>query len=136
MKKMNILFVLFSLIVVSTVYADINFKLIEAASNGNIEMVENLLYKGANINAKTEKGNTALIVAVENGQNDTVEFLLEEGANVNAKNNDGETALVRAAKRGETEIVNLLRRYGAVIENGNYVGIIKSSSEEQRAKLR
>ena len=68
---------------------------------GRLEVVQALLDKGANVNAKTEKGTTALMMASSTGQTDVVQMLLENGANVNAKTSYSLTALMRAAEGGE-----------------------------------
>jgi ankyrin repeat protein len=81
---------------------------------GNTKIVELLLEKGADVNAKDKDGNvTALIMAASNGHTETVKFLLERGADVNAKDNDGFTALKAARKAGHLDIVQLLKKAGA-----------------------
>ena len=72
-------------------------ELIKAIINGNKETVENLLEKGANVNAKDNREGSALIWASKRGHKEIVEMLLEKGANVNATDNDGETALSMAS---------------------------------------
>ena len=56
------------------------------------DVVEQLIAKGADVNAKNEDNNTALIVASINGHKDVVEQLIAKGADVNAKNNYNQTA--------------------------------------------
>ncbi|MDR1330873.1 MAG: ankyrin repeat domain-containing protein, partial [Tannerella sp.] len=61
-------------------------QLIEAAKNGDVAPLQQLLAKGANANAKDEYGKTALIRAAGKGHTETVKRLLAEGADVNARN--------------------------------------------------
>ncbi len=83
-----------------------------AAKAGNIEALREALAKGANINAKDDKGSTPLILAAFKGERAAVEELLAKGANVNAKDSDGETALMRAAFWGRYFIVKALLEAG------------------------
>ena len=69
-----------------------------AAFYGRKEIVELLLSKGADVNAKDSKGETALMVAAFYGRKETVELLLSKGADVNAKDNEGKTALISSAR--------------------------------------
>ena len=63
---------------------DINQDLIEAAKKGDTAAVKTLLAKGADVNAKDEKGWPALLVAVEAGHTATVQALLDAGVDLNA----------------------------------------------------
>lgn len=55
-----------------------------AAQQGDLELVDSLLAKGANINAFDELGKTPLHYAVQEERFDVVERLLKAGADVNA----------------------------------------------------
>ena len=54
--------------------------LIEAASIGDTEKVQALLAKGADVNAKENKGGTALMAAKRKGHREIVRILKEAGA--------------------------------------------------------
>src|SRR5271165_1131162 len=56
-----------------------------AAARGHLAMVQALLAKGAEVNAKTPGGWTALMKAAEGGHLAVVQALLDKGAEVNAK---------------------------------------------------
>ena len=58
---------------------------IQAAKNGNIELVKSALDNGANVNAKYSDGWTALHQSALYGRKDVVELLITKGANINAK---------------------------------------------------
>ena len=92
---------------------DRNQALLEATRKGGLQLVQELLEKGADINAHDPNGKTALIVAVERGDLAVVKLLLRKGADTNAVDRDGNTALVRAYKRDALEIIEFLKDYGA-----------------------
>jgi ankyrin repeat protein len=56
-----------------------------ASYSGNRDVVQALLAKEADVNAKTDDGRSALMLASGNGNRDVVQALLAKGANPNAK---------------------------------------------------
>ena len=72
--------------------------LIAAASTGKLNVVQYLLQKKANLNLRTNLGDTA----------DIVKLLLESGANPTIKDKKGDTPLMKAASKGNVEIMQLL----------------------------
>lgn len=56
-----------------------------SSKEGHIEVVKELLKRGAGVNFTTKKGNTALHIAALAGQKLAVEVLLDSGASVNSK---------------------------------------------------
>jgi len=58
-------------------------------SYDNLEIMELIVEKGADLNIKDEKGCTALMWCRENECEDTEEYLISIGANPDIKNNDG-----------------------------------------------
>ena len=89
-------------------------ELINAASLGQKMVVQRLLEKGADVNAKRD-GLTALQWAARFGYEAVVRLLLEKGADINEKGNGG-TALVLAAWKGHWAVVRLLLENGADID--------------------
>lgn len=81
------------------------------------EMVQFLIQKGANVNAKNEAGEAPLhILATVRGHNvkpflESIQLLLENGADVNSKDSKGRTPLSRAS---EPKVKKLLISYGAI----------------------
>ncbi len=67
-----------------------------------------LLEKGANAEAKDDRGETALHRAAKNGQSNVVRFLIGTGANLEAETNGGETVLQQAAGNGHEILVRQL----------------------------
>lgn len=89
--------------------------LIREAQNGNLATVQDLLTRGANIEAQdTFFGRRALMLAAENGHFDVVEELLRRGASTEPGDVlFGQTALMRASKNGHSDVVELLKEWGA-----------------------
>ena len=85
------------------------------AFTGPQDVVEFLLAKGANVNAKDEFNSTPLQYAAVNGHKELVVLLLAKGAKVNATDNWGSTPLHAAARQGHLEIIKLLITKGADI---------------------
>jgi len=92
---------------------DGNTPLQRAAQNNNKDMVEMLIAKGADVNAKDKDGNTPLQRAAQNNNKDMVEMLIAKGADVNAKDKDGNTPLQRAAQHNRKDVAELLIAKGA-----------------------
>jgi len=53
--------------------------LISASKQGHVDNVQDLLRRGADITASSEKGKTALHYAAANGQTEIVKMLIEKG---------------------------------------------------------
>ena len=70
-----------------------------AARSGNADVVEQLLAKGANVNARAARGQTALMWAVAQKHPDVVKVLLAHGADVHARSDSLEPGDGRAAAR-------------------------------------
>jgi cytohesin len=88
-----------------------------AARVGHADVVEYLLVKGADIDAKCSRSNneesTPLHLAVRAGHVEVVRHLLAKGANLKLKIKDGLTALDLAKQEKRTEIIKLLQSHGA-----------------------
>jgi quinoprotein dehydrogenase-associated probable ABC transporter substrate-binding protein len=79
-----------------------------ATANHAQALVQALLKKGVDVNAKNSGGVTALMIAVANGRADTAELLMQAGANVNAQNERGDTAMSIARAKGDEKLIKLL----------------------------
>ena len=76
-------------------------------------VIEFLLKRGLDIDARNYKGETALFVAAWYGREELVELLLKKGADPNLKTRKGLTALKVAKANGYEGIVKKLVAYGA-----------------------
>jgi ankyrin repeat protein len=76
-------------------------------------ILETLVQKGADLNARDEHGWTPLMWASWSGLTKISTRLIELGANTSVTDRKGNTALMLAALRGNTEIVEFLVARGA-----------------------
>jgi ankyrin repeat protein len=83
-----------------------------ALEKGNVEIVEELLKRGADVNAKSGRYGTPLAAAVVGRNESLVRLLLERGADVNGHRLGYESALNIAACVGQLDIVELLLNHG------------------------
>jgi uncharacterized protein len=89
-----------------------------AAFFGNMEVVELLARRGADVNSISRnttfaRGVPILQSAVASGNKEVVRILLEHGANPNILNEEGGTPLYAAAFEGYVEMVRMLLKHGA-----------------------
>jgi hypothetical protein len=83
--------------------------LLTAAAKGQSVNVQDLLRRGADLDASDDLGETALIKAAAAGHDRVVTDLCRfHETKVNAKDSKGETALMKAAENGHTEVVQVL----------------------------
>jgi ankyrin repeat protein len=106
--------------------ADVNAKksndwtpLLLAAKLGNLEVVNALLGKGANVDDKTSSKYqfTPLHLAARNGHNEVIEALLDKNANINARTEFEFTPLHLAADNGHLDAVQALLKDNHIIIN-------------------
>jgi ankyrin repeat protein len=93
--------------------------LVKAAAAGLKTMVELLLSKGAQIDARDKHDWTALTEAAQKGRTEVVAMLLEKGAEIDTKSQAGWTPLMWAARMERLDIVTLLLEKGASTEEMN-----------------
>jgi ankyrin repeat protein len=108
--------------------ASLNQQLFQAVRNDDVDRVDDLLQRGANLEATETEAVTPLQAAAALGRVRMVRHLVARGANINAKNARGGTVLTMArfahaleTRSGEThrgqelqELVHWLRQRGAV----------------------
>ncbi|XP_045917766.1 kinase D-interacting substrate of 220 kDa B [Micropterus dolomieu] len=93
--------------------------LMVAAEQGNLEILQELIRRGATVNLDDIDGWTALISAAKEGHIEVVRELLENNANLEHRDMGGWTALMWAAYKGRTDVAQLLLEKGA---NPNITG--------------
>ena len=76
-----------------------------ATINGNKEVCQLLIEKGADVNASDLFGSTALMIAASNGHKEVCQLLIDNGADVNAVEKGGRTSLMLAAENENKEVV-------------------------------
>jgi ankyrin repeat protein len=82
-----------------------------------IQIVQLLLNLHADVNAKSQDGDTALHLACTNGYAHVVELLLHNGADINATDNSNKTSLHLASAQGHVDVVKLLLKQQADVNN-------------------
>uniref|UniRef100_A0A6Q2Y9N0 KAP NTPase domain-containing protein n=1 Tax=Esox lucius TaxID=8010 RepID=A0A6Q2Y9N0_ESOLU len=87
--------------------------LMVAAEQGSLEMVQELIRRGANVNLDDVDCWTALISAAKEGHVDVVRDLLANNANLEHRDMGGWSALMWAAYKGRVEVAKLLLEKGA-----------------------
>nr|XP_055028982.1 kinase D-interacting substrate of 220 kDa B isoform X2 [Misgurnus anguillicaudatus] len=93
--------------------------LMVASELGSLEIVQELIRRGANVNLDDIDCWTALISAAKEGHVEVVKELLENNANVEHRDMGGWSALMWAAYKGRLEVTRLLLEKGA---NPNITG--------------
>jgi ankyrin repeat protein len=93
-----------------------SFSIKPAASMGYKAVVQLLLEKGADVEARTTTRETAVYETALKGHKAVVQLLLEKEANIEARDKTGQTAIYVAASTGHEEIVRLLLEKGADVE--------------------
>ena len=118
MKKLSWAILVFSIILATSVCsAAIIDELTNAVKTKDIQKINELVSKGADINASDSYGATPLIYAVAHGQIEIVKLLIDKGAKVNAEDSLGEKPLFEAVSSNSTEIAKLLIDKGANVNS-------------------
>lgn len=76
-------------------------------------MLENLIKKGANVNAKTSNGTTAFMIAAAKGALTSLNVLLKKKVSIDELNVSNKSALMLAAQNGRIQCLDRLIRSGA-----------------------
>jgi beta-lactamase regulating signal transducer with metallopeptidase domain len=87
--------------------------LYEAANEGNLDEVKELVQAGANPSARVDGDGSPLIGAARSGRADITRYLLDQGADPNGTVAGDGSPLITAAQRGRLDQVQLLVERGA-----------------------
>ena len=94
-----------------------------AAYVGAVELVEDLVQRGADLRAQDAEGFSALMYAANAGQIQIARLLIEAGADVNQVDHEGSTALMFAAQHGHLNVVKQLLGAGADVSASRADGL-------------
>ena len=97
-------------------------ELIAAAERGDLSSVQKLIARGANVNAKDEKQDSAFLIASARGQTAVVKATLAAGADLKSTNRYGGTGLIPACHYGHLETVKLLLTTKIDVNHVNNLG--------------
>ncbi|MDH3712880.1 MAG: ankyrin repeat domain-containing protein [Gammaproteobacteria bacterium] len=87
-----------------------------------MQIIEDLVERGQDVNEPTPSGKTALMSAAKVGDLAFVEQLIKAGADVNAANAKGGTVLMYAMLSGDTLVANLILQAGATLDDMTTTG--------------
>lgn len=85
----------------------------QAIKHDDVQIVLDLLGRGADMNALDRYGQTAIMLAAHAGQCEIVEILIAHRANLNITAKFGLSALMLAVVAGHAEVAHLLAKAGA-----------------------
>ena len=106
----------------------INAELLRAAAAGQVELIQDLLARGASVGTRDSIGRTALMLAAIEGRAEAVKLLLEKGSDIGAANQYGGTALDFAVMNGRAEVVAILVDHGAGLSVNGRPALLAASS--------
>ncbi|XP_049724275.1 2-5A-dependent ribonuclease [Elephas maximus indicus] len=93
-----------------------NHRLITASGNGDVETVQQLLERGADVNFQEEWGWTPLHNAVQSCSEDIVHILLRHGADPLLKKHNGATPFILAGIVGDVNLLRLFLSKGSEVD--------------------
>ncbi len=94
-----------------------------AAWNGHLELVADLLARGAQPDLKNHNGLTALFCAVDRGRVDLARLLIQNGADVLTHGYDGRSLVHMAARSGDAWVLNQAIAQGADVSAPDRSGV-------------
>lgn len=100
----------------------IDRELIAAAERGDAKAVAALIRRGADVNAKDEKQDSAFLVASARGRTEVVKLTLAAGADLKSTNRYGGTGLIPACHYGHLDTVKLLLSTPIDVNHVNNLG--------------
>lgn len=88
--------------------AERTIQLCDATRDGNIEKMKSLIAEGADVNAKSQRGNTPLHIATIGNRKNVVELLIANGTDASLENELGQNPMDIAILESHPEIAKLL----------------------------
>jgi len=102
--------------------APLDRELIAAAERGDLPGVQALIARGADVNAKDQKQDSAFLIASANGHTAVVRATLAAGADLKSTNRYGGTGLIPACHHGHLDTVRLLLTTKIDVNHVNNLG--------------
>ena len=106
----------------ATATTPLDRELIAAAERGDLSSAQKLIARGANVNAKDEKQDSAFLIASARGRTEIVKLTLQAGADLRSTNRYGGTGLIPACHYGHLETVKLLLTTKIDVNHVNNLG--------------
>ena len=110
--------------------------LVEAAFDGDIDEIKNLIDKGYHLESVDGRKHTALSEASCQGHMHVIQYLLEHGADPNSLSDTGRSSLWRASFNGHVEVVKILLEAGANPEYRDKVSLESAYDVAQVDEIR
>jgi ankyrin repeat protein len=107
-----------------------------AAYEGHVEVVENLLDQGADKDKADNDGNTALHLAAENGHFEVANVLLSWGAKLDLCNNQGQTPSDIARAHDHEAVREAIENEDHRRHNHGFKRAIKTEEEQANKRQR
>jgi ankyrin repeat protein len=112
-----------SLRAVSKASATSDAEFLDAVGKGDVELVRQLIARGANAEARGDSDSTPLMIAAANGHVELAELLLAKGADTEARNAWSLTPLLKAASNGHAAVVKCLLEKQAKVDASDRDGV-------------
>lgn len=106
-----------------------------AAAHGNERVLNLLVERGANVNARTRDGETPLHSAAVCNQKNSAQILLRSGALLNAEDSNGVTPIEHAVKNNHSEMVRTFMERGA-LKNERVIQMLDETEANQEIQVR
>jgi len=94
-----------------------------AAWNGHLDLIADLLVRGAQPDLKNSNGLTPLFCAVDRGRSELARLLIDNGADVMTRGYDGRGLIHMAARSGDTWVLDRAIALGADVSEPDRHGV-------------
>lgn len=105
-----------------------------AAAEGNVQVMEWLRKKGAQLNAPARDGLNPVHAAARSGNTESLDWLRQRGADVTARTQRGETAAHHAADNGDVNVLDWLNENGVNLQSADDSGVTPVDRAARRAQ--
>lgn len=88
-----------------------------------VQLLQDFIDAGADLNVRSEDGKTPLLEAMEIGETDLVKTLISKGADLEIPDNDGKTILFHVVEKNNRELIKACIEGGADPDTKSYTGV-------------